>query len=533
MDLVSLILFLLMYYIRPQEWFGFLSTFRPVQLTMILAIFALVTRERGLKLRDFFQTPHDWLMAAYLAWAIFAAPQKWDTFISIQSHIMTYVICVQALSSVGRIKTFLAWWTACIMFIATLAVASRFGFDPLGSYERTEWMMKGRLILNLSVFNNPNTLAHSVVPVLPMIFFLLYWKKIVTKVAAVALSLIPLWCIYLTMSKGAFLCAFATIVATLTFGRPKIVQIFLLILAGSTGVGALYLLPRMNELEKTRTDSAIQGRIAAFTFGRQCLSESWTGVGLSNFRQEFFRRGPLEYPEKAKRRTILVHGRTQTIILPKVGKHYYKACHSSFVQNGSELGYPGLFLFIGLMYAGLRTLLTCKTANSEEERIRRMLFVLVFSYAISSWMVDFSFRATFFLIIASVAAFHRHLRGFDRQVPETEEESPRPLLAPLRPSFTLPDGGSPPSPCLAKSSFGDTAPMQVALMPPPPPPGMSRPPTMPVPAVIQPRPVVESEDDESAHGSIQWNRFGLIDVALTLVLVKLAVRVWDHAIKNF
>jgi hypothetical protein len=531
MDFVSLILFLMMYYVRPQEWYGFLSSLHPIQLTMILAIFGLVSRDPRLKLRDFFRTPHDWLMAAYFLWSIFASPTPWATFVSIQSVIMVYFLGVVSLNSIRRMKIFLGFWLVFVLFIAALAVASAYGFDPLESYEITQGRMKGRLVLNLSVFRNPNTLAHSIVAALPMIFYLMYWKKILNKGPAIALCIIPLWCVFLTQSKGAFLCTFATIVATLTFGRSKAFQIAIVAIAGTMGVGALYMLPRMNELEKAKADGAIQGRVAAFTFGRQCLSESWRGIGLSNFQNEFKKRGPLEYIQKRKVLTVLgSDGRTRSILQPQVGTHYKKACHSSYNQNGSELGYPGFFLFIALMYACMRTIITAKTKTDDEERIRRILFVLVLSYAISSWMVDFGYRPTFFLFIAATGAFHRHLLGLHEKSPETEEEERNnapALTGPARPSFIPQNSLHLPVPGFASAapaSAGMT-PMQVSLMPPPPPPGM------PKLSFVKIRPVAEEEPGETQRGTITWVRFGFIDFALSLVLVKAAVMVWDHAIK--
>ncbi len=53
--------------------------------------------------------------------------------------------------------------------------------------------MKGRLILNLSIFNNPNGLGHSVVPAIPMLYYyLIYRRPILLRVLGFALMAIPL-----------------------------------------------------------------------------------------------------------------------------------------------------------------------------------------------------------------------------------------------------------------------------------------------------------------------------------------------------
>src|SRR5581483_8749442 len=409
MDFASIVLFLMVYYLRPQEWIGFLNNVHPVQLVMLMALFSLISREQKLAIKDFFRTPHDWIMTAYFAWTVFASPTPIDTFKSIESAILTYYVGVQCLNSLYRIKKLIAWWAAFIVIIALLAISSEYGFDPFGSYDRTHGLMKGRLVLHLSIFNNPNTLAHSIVPCIPMLFFLLFWKQIFMK-AWIVLLLIPLWCIFLTQSKGAFLCSGVVLIATLCFGRPKIAQIVILVFASTMGWAALYQLPRMGELNKARSDAAIQGRIAAWTFGLQCMETRTFGIGLSNFEREFFRHGPLEYPEHPKKFWVKI-GDQEVLKQIYRGHHYSKATHGAYNQNGAELGYTGLFLFVGAIYCCMKTVLVAKTTNTEEERIRRILFCIILSYAVSSWMVDFCYRPTFFMFAAATGAFHRYLRG--------------------------------------------------------------------------------------------------------------------------
>jgi hypothetical protein len=76
---------------------------------------------------------------------------------------------------------------------------------------------------------------------------------------------------------------------------------------------------------------------------------------------------------------------------------------------GAEFGFPGLFLFCGLLYACYRTLLTARITTIGEDRIRRVLFVLLLAYTVSSWMIDWATMAHFWLIVAAIAAFHRYL----------------------------------------------------------------------------------------------------------------------------
>src|SRR5436305_879 len=115
MDFTSVTLFLMMYYLRPQEWGNFFSMLRPAKITLILALWSLVQREKKLKLRDFFLTPHDWLVAAYFFWTIYVTSPHFQTLQTIQSQIVLYFVVVQALSTVDRMKRLMGWWSVMIL----------------------------------------------------------------------------------------------------------------------------------------------------------------------------------------------------------------------------------------------------------------------------------------------------------------------------------------------------------------------------------------------------------------------------------
>src|SRR5262245_6247881 len=143
MDLLWVILFLITYYVRPQEWFAFLNGTHFVQFVMIGAITVLFVRQRSLRPRDLFRTPHDWLMLLFWMWMWVSSPTRLETFEQTFSYFAFYAVVVQSLTSVRRMEIFLTCWTALILFIAVLAIASQHGFDPLGSYDLTQGKMKG------------------------------------------------------------------------------------------------------------------------------------------------------------------------------------------------------------------------------------------------------------------------------------------------------------------------------------------------------------------------------------------------------
>jgi hypothetical protein len=478
-EFFALIVFLVLYFLRPHEWMSGVATLKPVILSMALAVFGLFNRERGFSVKDIFKTPHDWLMAILFLWGVFTAPKPWEVFGIYYSLFVFYVVTVQALSNVRRLQKFLNWWAFMIFGISLLALASEYGFDPMGSFEVTHGIMKNRLVLNTSLFNNPNALGHSVVPCLMMLYYVCYWKRpIFSKIAMIPLLLIPLYCIYLTVSKGAFLSAFATLVLAYSFGRPKAVQITILVLAVTVGYGAMYSLPRMNELRKGRTDPAIQGRIAAWQFGLETMRTKNTGVGLGNFKQEFFKK-----------------------------HHYDKAGHSSYVQIGTEMGYTGFYIYLGIIYCCLRTLISSTTLSVDEERARRTLFVLICSFLISSWMVDFGFRATYFLMAGAIAAFHR-LMLEKRQPVVAKDVSVEVETAPIAIGFPQwrPVGSTPLAVAESVNQMSITIP--------------------PVGSAI-------GEPEQAPEpGGIKWNRLGVIDLSIIAVMLWGAIQYWRYIMHN-
>ena len=483
MDFFAVISFLFLYYIRPHEWIPVLKAIRPVTLSIILAVVSLFLH-RGLKWRDFFQTPHDWFMMAYFVWFYIFSPTMSRTFsMSWQTNPMPvyYCVAIVTLISLGRLQGLLNWWTFFIVALAAIAVASEYGFDPTGSHDLNAGPMKGRLAMSTSVFRNPNALGHSLVVSITMLYFVGIWKRpVFVRIPMIFLMIIPIFAVYLTLSKGAFLTGFATIITALAFRRPKAVQIFIAVVALTAGWSAVQLLPRMQEVESSKTDEAIQGRVMAFRFGLTTMKSKIRGVGYPNFQREFER----------------VY-------------HFQKAPHSSYVRVGAEQGMVGLFLFVGLLYCCVRTLVFAITTSDEEERIRRTLFVMLVGYAVSSWMIGWSDRCTFFLTVAAVGAFHRRLLSH-AEPPQEDENS----VGVPRVTFATPT-----QPQLQPVPAG-MAPIQMHT-------------AVPTTEIVV-EPSTESGETISPRlaALALWNRITWIDLVIVGVLTFFTIGFWEYIMKK-
>ncbi len=390
MDFFFLIAFLTIYYIRPHEWIDWVGYFRPITLTVIFAVISLFLRENGVRFAQFFRTPHDRLMILYLLWICIASKNFFETLGKTYHLFVFYFLVVLVAYNHERIKSFVKWWALMIYAIAFLAWASELGFDPTESYVRTHGArLQGRLVLNTSLFNNPNALGHSVIPLLGIIYLFFWWNRNpFEKLKGIGLAIIPAYTIYLTQSKGTYLSGYVMTISMLTLRKNFLTKLGILAIMLTVGAAAIMYLPRMEDLRRPdgEREAGIEGRVNAWNYAQKCLQDGVL-LGYGEFPPSFFN----------------AHG-------------YQKPSHSSYVQIGAELSYPGLFFFVGLIYVSLRTLHGIKSTDPERERIRRVLFILLIAYAASSWTVDFAYRATFFMLVGAIAALHRQHLPSDEPV---------------------------------------------------------------------------------------------------------------------
>jgi hypothetical protein len=263
--------------------------------------------------------------------------------------------------------------------VASLALASHFGLEIVAGSEKLTTWFDGRLALNTWIFNNPNSLGHAVAGLVPLTVAWMWHHRPISNRASVFIVLsIAGYCLLLTESKGAYIAVAASLSSLYVFRRPIWFQMLAASLVLSIGLSALAFLPRMETL--SAKDQGIMGRMMVWQSAMWSLKTNPTGVGLKKFQGTIFNG-------------------VETVNL---------ATHGSFVRTGADLGYPGLFLYLGLFYTGYRTLRLYRfTPKSDEFRIQSGVFVLLISYMVSCWVVDRAYHADFILLMALISAVHR------------------------------------------------------------------------------------------------------------------------------
>ncbi len=475
MDFAATIIFLVLYYIRPYEhtWgliYQLVGWAKPIQMVTFLGMVSMFRRPGGIRKSDFLQTPHDWFMLILFAHIVLTAGEfdriKY-AFNSLLPVFVFYLLIVQALGNLERLEKFLSVWISMILVLAALSLLSLAGFDPTGGRDIIDGMMEGRLIFNTSIFNNPNALGHSVVPAIPLVYFLLFWRRpVFVKIPAAFLVLLPAFCVFQTQSKGAYLAGGVTLLFSMLFKRHWVLQATMLMLTFGVGITLIKKLPRMDELSKS--EGGIQGRQIAMEFGYDLttVQAKWTGVGYKNYRS------------------------TMQAQLDGIGI----ANHGSYNEIGTNTGQIGLFLYLGLLYLSIRVLFLSKPRTIREDRVQRLLFIFVISFAISAWVIDWAYRATFFFTAATVASFHRLMiksRESDLSVDEEDNE-------------TL--------------NEEDISEEQQAL------------PMGSMPSAL-PMGIQEKQEPQPTGFGIKWKRVGYFDIVMMISLLYLCLYIWKLMIE--
>lgn len=374
------LLLLIFWYVRPQDVIPSLAGVNLVRYLMILGIWAVLARPEGLKFGHILRTPMDWMIIAYFVWMVFTTPEHFEAFKEVFTYAAFYIVTVISLDCRAQISKYINCWLICLLAISLLTLSSHFGLEIVQGTNQLTTAFKGRMALNTWIFNNPNALGHSSVALIPLAFaWLWHYQPAVKRSLVIALTTIAAYCTVLTASKGAYISGSASLVSLYIFRRPIWFQAGAAVLVFSMGIGLLSFLPRMETL--SAKDQGIAGRMMVWQSAMWSLKSNPSGLGLKKFQ------GMIEVDDLG---------------MIKI------ATHGSFVRTGADLGYPGLFCYIGAFYVGYRTLRRQKFHESSQGfRIQNAVFVLLISYLISAWVVDRAYHADFILLMALISAVHR------------------------------------------------------------------------------------------------------------------------------
>ena len=394
MEFTSVILFLTLYFIRPQDWVPGFAGFNVAKPVMLLGIAGMLNRNRRSLLNvpyPFMATPHEWIMVVYLAYIILTAGDMMHAALDLLPKTVGFFFTLHALTSLDRSEKFLKWWRWSLTTVAFMGAATLAGIDFTASRPFMD-ASKGRLALNTWMLDNANALGHTLVTLLPLLYFGVIKDK---PIKSWPLAFLPAamagWCLWSTQSKGAYVVGAGLIVFSVLLGRPWWLKISILALVIGMGGTLLSSLPRMSEMNHLRNEEGVMGRIMAWEIARNVTHSTVTGEGYMGFHANI---------------------RWEGKVIPK-------ATHSAYVQVGGDLGIPGLLLYLSVLCCGLRTLITYHGFSPAMDRVRGALFALLLGYMVSGWMINRSYHLEFFMTIGAIAAYQRLcMRIANRPIPD-------------------------------------------------------------------------------------------------------------------
>ena len=403
-----------------------------------------------------------------------------------------YFLISRSLNSRQRIRTMLRVWCVSIVVLSIFGIGVLHGFDITAAKDLME-PMKGRLVLGTWIHNNPNALGHTLITGIPLLYFCLVFRRGILPrllfLPSLALVLYPL---YETKSKGAFVVGLGLVVLTFFVGRPLWLKITAGTLTAIVGASLISSLPRMTEMNDLRSDEGVIGRLMVWEQARTALQSNWTGHGFKEF----------------------------AAYISWEGDTIEKATHSSYVRIGADLGYPGLFFFVGGIVLGMRTLTSRRFAPPDFERERRVLMCLLVAYAGSSWMIDRAYHIEYFLTLALVAAHHRLCVGESSYVRRNWSQ----ILANAMTSKPQPEPETAPENSVSLGGLNDQSSPTIDEEIPRP--GRLQPVAEAATIALPPQSSLPSPPSQL------WSRVGLLDIGIGLVATIATLKIWDYILAN-
>ncbi len=357
MSFIALLLYLVCTFIRPQDW---MPAFYGQQLILILsiatALFLILERSFN-KGSGFIKVPQNMLIfgllfAVLMSHVVHTYLQglinAWSIFIV---NVILFFIIANTLNTERKFK-FTIWFI--VFLISLLAIQGIYQFNRGYGWAgqaltKSNDVESGRINW-VSIFHDPNDLALTFVIAVGILLAFIFAKaKWLNRLVGLSLISILFYGVYLTNSRGGML----ALMATVFFYFIKRSKKFLL----GAVIGILLV-------------------VAIFAFGPSRMAL------LSTDEASAYRRIELWYEGLRMFKSNPLFG---------IGFHMFtgdlpQTAHNSYVLALAELGFVGLFFFIGLIYVSFKQL---SLIQKNDERLKN------YAYGLQAGLIGFCVAAFF------------------------------------------------------------------------------------------------------------------------------------------
>lgn len=374
----GLLLFIMVIFIQPQEFWGPVLGAPLVQLTMMGVGAGWCVRLLSGRRPRFLYDHQSRLMLAFWGIIAFSVVQlQWKAYILITlinwgKFVLIYYVIIGLLDSPRKIRIVL--WVMCMsmLFTAWMGIQQYFGNDITG--RGIGWM--GR-IRGIGIFDT-NQLAYTCMYMAPLVVALFRMSRnfFARFILIITFSMFY-YCVYLTGSRGGMLAGvFFFMLTFILHTKSKAAQITGIVITGLFLTGFMALAPRLQTLTDYEADSSAMGRINVWSEALITLKYAPLGIGKDEF------------------------------------KHTFKiAPHSSYIQVATELGFPGLFVWLAMFFCSLKNLTAIAERMPASHRnmiiLSHALQISLYLYLLSSFFSGSGYYVTLYILLAITVAMQR------------------------------------------------------------------------------------------------------------------------------
>lgn len=374
----ALLMFMVVYYARPEDWIPGLSQVPLAKITVILAMLALVFSVRHIRIH----MHPEFILLALLIMQLFIAsilsPVSRDSAFQqtfdFSKMLMVFLAIIASVSTLQRLRLLIFAHAISVSAIAAVAIWN--GHMFLG---RLDGILRGN-------YADPNDMALAFIISLPLCLALLFLtrKKAWKAFWSIAI-LVLLRAIFLTGSRGGFLALVVVTAVCLWEFAIRGRRGYLLVLAALVGVIFWHFYGGMLVGRFMGTFDSNNDTASAFDSGQTRQQLFWRSIEVTK-AHPYFGVGPGNFDA--------VSGQWHTT-------------HNSLTQVSSEGGVPALVLYLLILWFALRNLNVTKRLVREQPDLRvlaRALFASLAGYLVGSLFLSVAYQFSTYILVAYTTA---------------------------------------------------------------------------------------------------------------------------------
>ena len=390
---VGLWIFMLAYYLRPEDW---TSAARFLPLAIIgggLALFGLA--RAYIKSGKLTRTTEVPLLLAFLIWFVILVPfSSWPggSFEILESRIwkisLLSIVFINVIDSLKRLR-----WLLTIQAVGvTLIALSSFGHIDQSS---------GRLTGKSQAFGNSNDLASMIAITLPICAYMIISSSAVKKVIWSVASILMVFILVTTFSRTGFL-ALAAAIASLSW--------HFLVKQRKYGMLTITILATM--AAGIALPTQYRARVASIFIPSLDKDESrLDATGSRESRVNLLRRSV---------ETTIAHpfmgvgpGQFQVV------SGDWHGSHNTFLQLATETGIPGLVIFLLLLHVAFKNLRTAEQQvqigfSSDGWALAGVLRASLITFVVAAFFSDFGYQFFTYFLFAYTASLNQIVSTAER-----------------------------------------------------------------------------------------------------------------------